>query len=162
MTVLDAKTAHILRHFLDESRWYPGDDEYPGDPEIHPEKQWRALRRYFDQQINAGVAEAGWPTGKPEPDQDDRIQPLEALALARLIVEGTRAGYWSLVYEARKAGDSWTDIGNALGISRQSAHEMYAKDLDAYAAKMKGKVGADWFTDRRPEYESVLPDTSEK
>lgn len=158
MTVLNSKTAQILHDYLDESRWYPTDEEYPGDPEIHPENQWRILRRYFDQQTNAAAAEAGWPGGKPETHSDDRIRALEALTLARLIVEGTRAGYWGLVYDARKAGDSWTDIGNALGISRQSAHEMYAKDLDAYAAKMQGKVGADWFANRRPEYESVLAD----
>jgi hypothetical protein len=150
VTVLDDKTAQILANWLDESRWYPGDDEYPGDPEIHHETQWRVLRKYFNQDLDAAA-------GKPKP-QDDRVQPIEALALARLLADGLRAAYWGIIYDARKAGDSWTDIGNALGIARQSAHEMYAKDLEAYAKKMEGRVGSDFFAQHRPEYESVLAD----
>lgn len=148
MTVLDSKTAQILSDYLDESRWYPGDDEYPGDPEIHPERAWRALRAYYDQRYDAAL-------GKEVPEP---ILPIEALTLARVIVEEIRSSYWHLIYEARKDGDSWTDIGNALGVSRQSAHEMYAKDLEQKAEWWKGRCGAEHFVRNRPEYESVLHD----
>jgi hypothetical protein len=146
MTVLDAKTAKILERWLDESRWYPHEEEYPGDPEIRPETQWRLLHQYFDQDMDALMA------SMPQPPAD-RIGPIEALALARLLSDGIRMAYWGLIYEARKAGDSWADIGAALGVTRQSAHEMYAKDLDAYAAKNAGSSLFD-----RAEYESVLDD----
>jgi hypothetical protein len=149
MTVLDAKTAHILRDLLDESRWYPEDDEYPGDPEIHPERAWRALRTFHDQQFDAAVE------GKRS---QDPILPLEAVALARVLVDELRQGFWYLIYQARKDGDSWTDIGNALGVSRQSAHEMYAKDLEKKAEWWKGRHGADRFAADLPKYQSVLAD----
>lgn len=147
--ILDEKTARILADYLDESRWHPGDDEYPGDTEIHPERAWRFLRTYDDQRFAAEVE------GK---EVVDPIAPLEALTLARVLVDGIRASYWHLIYEARKAGDSWTDVGNALGVSRQSAHEMYAKDLERKAEWWKGRCGADHFVKNRPEYESVLND----
>jgi hypothetical protein len=154
MAILDATTARILNDLLDESHWYPEDDEYPGTPEIHPERAWRALRTYNDQKFNAA-------TGKENPDP---IVPLEALALARVLVDEIRDSYWFLIYEARKAGESWADIGDALGVSRQSAHEMYAKDLEQKAEWWKGRHGAEYFASNRPEYESVLSDdtTNEK
>lgn len=154
MTILDDKTARILQRWLDESRWCPGDEEYPGDPEIHPERQWRILRDYFDQDFDAALGKQKHP--------DAQIHPLEALALARLLSEGLRKGYWGLVYDARKAGTSWEAIGAALGISRQAAWEMYSADLANYAKKMENKVGADSFAKHRPEYESVLNDTADR
>lgn len=150
MTILDNKTARILADFLDESRWYPSDDEYPGDPEIHPERAWRALRTYDDQRFAAEVE------GK---EVTDPILPLEALTLARVLVEGIRASYWYLIYEARKDGNSWADIGDALGVSRQSAHEMYAKDLERKAEWWKGRCGADHFAENLPKYRSVMEQT---
>lgn len=117
--MMDSETARILANLLDEPDRYPEEDEYPGEPSIHPERQWQILRAYYDQDFRRATGE----------QTADPIRPIEALAVARLVVEQTRRAYWGLVADAREAGASWTEIGHALGTTRQSAHEMYARDL---------------------------------
>lgn len=147
MAELDEKTASILRDYLDESRWYPEDPEYPGEPEIDPETMWRALRNYYDDKLNEAMG---------GDRRHDPVAALEALALARLLSEDLREQFWGLVYDARKDGDSWDQIGAALGCSRQSAHEMYAKDLEKRGEWWKGRCGAEHFARNLPEYKSVM------
>jgi hypothetical protein len=146
--VVDETTARILERYLDESEWYPEDDEYPGDPKIHHATLFGVLGLYHEQQLDDAL-------GKPVADEE-RVTALEALACDRLLMEALRVQRYGLVFDARKAGGSWADVGSALGVARQSAHEMYAQDLAERAEWWKGRVGAEDFTKHRPEYESVL------
>ncbi|MFJ7280675.1 hypothetical protein [Kitasatospora sp. NPDC098663] len=155
MTVLDDSLARILARWLDESRWYPSDPEYPGDPEIHHEAQWRLLQRYFDQEL-------GDHFRQPAEDRPEPVTPLEAIALNRLLLESLQASRWSLIYDARKTGDSWEEIGQALGVTRQTAHKVYSADLEERARWWQGRYGERHFTERRPEYESVLGDSDDE
>lgn len=57
------------------------------------------------------------------------VKPLTALDAVREQAAGVTAAQARLteaVRAARQAGSSWTDIGRAVGISRQSAHERWA------------------------------------
>ncbi|MDQ0241405.1 hypothetical protein [Arthrobacter bambusae] len=58
------------------------------------------------------------------------VNPLQALqANARLIklLTGRR---WMVIQEAREHGASWDEIGAALGISKQGAHDFYRRAIE--------------------------------
>ena len=59
-----------------------------------------------------------------------REQPVKHLAALGSIAEHMSAATLSGVIEARKAGASWTVIGDALGMTRQAAHERFSKYTD--------------------------------
>ncbi|MFD9837079.1 hypothetical protein ACFW2V_41725 [Streptomyces sp. NPDC058947] len=152
---VDEPTARLLWDFLEESQWYPGDDEYRqvGDLKISPETAFKALQRYRMQQDADDLGLYGGPEAFPA---ESRVTALQALACDRLLAAWLKNQRWVHVYESRKAGASWADVGAALGVTRQSAHEMYAQDLQERAEWWKGRIGAEDFARRRPEYESVL------
>lgn len=60
---------------------------------------------------------------------------LHAVALASDEVADAQHKLTEAVRAARNAGASWTDIGRAVGISRQSAHERWAKRIDEAGAE---------------------------
>lgn len=151
--VVDENAARILARFLDAPEWYPSDEEYPGDPKISPETLWKVLRQYHKQQDADALGLYGGPEAFPA---EERVTALEALTCVRLLMEALRVQRYGLVYNARRDGDSWADVGQALDVTRQSAHEMYAQDLAERAEWWKGKIGADSFARRRPELEAVL------
>ncbi|WP_018584628.1 hypothetical protein [Salinispora arenicola] len=51
--------------------------------------------------------------------------PLQALGILAQVERWQRPLIERAVAQARETGLSWTEIGNALGISRQSAHERF-------------------------------------
>lgn len=157
MTVIeDPNAARILARWLDESRWYPGDEEYPGDPEISDENKWSLLRSYFNQDFDDHARKVRGE--ERDPNAPEPVTALEALTLDRLLAEMLQKSRWYLIYEARKAGYSWDRIGQALNVTRQTAHKVYADDLEAKAEWWRGRCGAEHFAKNRPEYESVLAD----
>jgi hypothetical protein len=59
-----------------------------------------------------------------------RQEALEALALSEVVARKTAYGRQLTVRAARQAGASWSEIGAALGVSKQSAWETHARWLD--------------------------------
>src|SRR5215218_2633139 len=70
-------------------------------------------------------------------DADDSVaaltrqEALELLALGEVIARKAGYGRQLAVRSARAAGASWSQIGAALGTSKQSAWEAYSRWLDA-------------------------------
>lgn len=76
-----------------------------------------------------------------DPDAGQVDHPVLLADLARIVDERNRAdGVISgLVSEARSAGYSWSRIGIALGVSRQSAHERYGPPESAAGSDGKSQ-----------------------
>ena len=60
-------------------------------------------------------------------DWDSR--PLDALAECRGAATALEKAMWQTVQYARSAGHSWTEIGDALGVTKQTAWERFTGDL---------------------------------
>ena len=57
---------------------------------------------------------------------EDRT-PLQVVEDARWLQDQVDRAMRQLVDDAREAGASWADVGKALGVSRQAAHERFGK-----------------------------------
>ncbi|TDD79882.1 hypothetical protein E1293_22140 [Actinomadura darangshiensis] len=64
-----------------------------------------------------------------------REEVLELLALGEVIARKAVHGRQLAVRSARRAGAPWTQIGAALGISKQAAWEAHGKWIDDQAAQ---------------------------
>lgn len=53
--------------------------------------------------------------------------PLDGLTANRELVEALAHGRWHVMRDAREAGHSWAEIGEALAMTRQAAQQMYAR-----------------------------------
>jgi hypothetical protein len=60
---------------------------------------------------------------------------MTALTDVRLVRDLLGQAEFAAVKEARRLGQSWAEIGAALGITRQSAWERWHEDEDAEAAE---------------------------
>lgn len=69
-------------------------------------------------------------TFRGELDQLAPVTAVQALAANRRLVELLTARRWYVMRDAREGGASWADIGDALGVSRQSAHEWYQRQIE--------------------------------
>jgi len=58
------------------------------------------------------------------------VGPLEALRANAELVQLLTARRWSVIQEAREQGASWTEVGEALGVSRQAAWEFYQRAIN--------------------------------
>ncbi|MFE3654100.1 hypothetical protein ACFXO2_41090 [Streptomyces sp. NPDC059152] len=58
------------------------------------------------------------------------VSALEALAATRLLAESMTASRGWITGEARREGASWTEIGQALGMTRQSAWEFFKRHAE--------------------------------
>jgi hypothetical protein len=71
--------------------------------------------------------------------EDDHARPLsleetlELLALSEVIICKAGYGRQAMVRSARQAGGSWTQIGTALGSSKQAAWEAHSRWIDDQA-----------------------------
>jgi hypothetical protein len=72
--------------------------------------------------------------GQPGPGPLSRQEALEVLALSEVIARKTAYGRQLTVRSARVAGASWTQIGTALGTTRQSAWEAHTRWTDQQAS----------------------------
>ena len=74
-----------------------------------------------------------------------RDEALELLALAEVVARKAAYGRQLSIRTARAAGASWSQIGAALGISKQSAWEAHSRWIDEQAANAgrKGQIGWD-------------------
>jgi len=75
------------------------------------------------------IVGSGWDT-KLRLVGDWKKAPLDGLCQSARVAGGLDKLQRHLVQEARSAGHSWTDIGAALGISRQSAWERFSSPPD--------------------------------
>lgn len=65
------------------------------------------------------------------------VTPLQALTASRLLVERLSGRRWYVMRDAREAGASWAEIGDALGVSRQAAQQWYRQAIEL----QEGHVG---------------------
>jgi hypothetical protein len=81
------------------------------------------------------------PDGPPLPVEET----LELLALGEVIARKARYGRQLAVRSARAAGASWSQIGGALGTSKQSAWELHGRWIDGQAElhRQSGYEGLD-------------------
>ncbi|MEV7210746.1 MULTISPECIES: hypothetical protein [unclassified Streptomyces] len=75
----------------------------------------------------------------------DRPQLLELLALSEVVARKAAYGRQLTVRAAREAGASWSQIGAALGTSKQAAWEAHTRWIDAQEAARgrPGEIGFD-------------------
>jgi hypothetical protein len=66
-------------------------------------------------------------------DPLSRTEALEMLALSEVIIRKAGYGRQAMVRSARGAGASWTQIGLALGTSKQAAWEAHTRWIDEQA-----------------------------
>ena len=101
-----------------------------------------AVRRYDELRRRDSLA---------DPDDPDGARPLgrgeslELLALGEVIARKAGQGRQLTVRTARTAGASWAEIGQSLGMSRQSAWEAHRRWIDGQVAQRgsTGEIGFD-------------------
>ena len=71
---------------------------------------------------------------QPEPGPLSQQEALELLALSEVIARKAGYGRQLTVRSARAAGASWTQIGAALGTTKQSAWEAHSRWIDQQAS----------------------------
>ena len=101
-----------------------------------------AVRRYDELRSRDSLADPDDADG-PVPLQ--RAEALELLALGEVIARKTGQGRQLTVRTARGAGASWAEIGQSLGMSRQSAWEAHRRWIDGQVAQYDtvGAIGFD-------------------
>lgn len=84
-----------------------------------------------------------------EPDRavstPTREESLELLALSEVVIRKAGYGRQAMVRAARRAGASWTQIGAALGASKQAAWEAHSRWIEDQARQheLTGYEGLD-------------------
>lgn len=63
-------------------------------------------------------------------EQLPAVSALEALEANREIVELLTSRRWYVMREAREAGASWTQVGAALGMTKQGAQDWYRRKIE--------------------------------
>jgi hypothetical protein len=58
------------------------------------------------------------------------VAGLDALRTSRQVVDVLVGARWHMMRQAREEGASWSDIGQALGMSRQAAHDFYRRKIE--------------------------------
>jgi len=71
----------------------------------------------------------------PQPGPLSQQEALELLALSEVIARKATYGRQLTVRSARAAGASWTQIGAALGTTKQSAWEAHSRWIDQQASQ---------------------------
>lgn len=95
----------------------------------HQQTLRTAVIRYDELRTRDALAGGPDDEGVPE-ERLDRAEALEMLALGEVIVRKAGYGRQLGVRAARTAGASWSQIGLALGTSKQSAWEAHARWID--------------------------------
>jgi hypothetical protein len=68
-------------------------------------------------------------------------ESLELLALSEVIARKVTYGRQLTVQSARAAGASWSDIGRALGLSKQAASDAHLQWIESLERDAAGEVG---------------------
>lgn len=110
-----------------------------------------AVARYNDLRALDILASAPPDGNDGDPDQPGslpRQEALELLALGEAIARKAGYGRQLTVRSARRAGASWSQIGAALGTSKQSAWEAHSRWIDEQADQ-HGRRGYEGMDQRR-------------
>ncbi|MFF7610242.1 hypothetical protein [Streptomyces parvulus] len=70
-------------------------------------------------------------------DRDGQVTALEALTAVRLLAESLTGSRGWITGEARREGATWTEVGQALGMTRQSAWEWFKKYAERTAPRFE-------------------------
>ena len=89
-----------------------------------------ATTRYNDLRMRDALAAMGDDGGAPPLSREES---LELLALSEVVVRKAGYGRQAMVRSARSAGASWTQIGTALGTTKQAAWEAHNRWLEEQA-----------------------------
>ena len=90
-----------------------------------------ATTRYDELRMRDALATmAGEPHGEDAPPPLSRDEALEMLALSEVVIRKAGYGRQAMVRAARGAGASWTQIGSALGSSKQAAWEAHTRWIE--------------------------------
>src|SRR5262245_45526776 len=93
--------------------------------------------------LDAGTLDLGDPDTSRTALRNDiaavaAITPTQALEANRRLTDLLTGCRWSVMQDAREVGDSWTVIGDALGVSKQGARDWYLRKIELqekYAGK---------------------------
>ncbi|MEH0934565.1 hypothetical protein [Micromonospora psammae] len=104
-----------------------------------------AAARYEELRVRDALAPAG--RGGSDADEPDAVslsapEALELLALSEVIARKAGYGRQLAVRTARATGASWSQIGAALGTSKQSAWEAHARWIEDQAEQQR-RIGDD-------------------
>ena len=106
-----------------------------------------AVARYEVLRARDSLVEGADPLGERDgvPNPLDREEALELLALGEVIARKAGYGQQLAVRTARSHGATWAQIGQALGISRQSAWELHTRWIDqqVHQHEVSGHAGLD-------------------
>jgi len=99
-----------------------------------------AVARLDELRVRESLAGAG-----SDAEALDRAGLLELLALSEVVARKAAYGRQLTVRAARESGASWSQIGAALGTSKQAAWEAHTRWIDAQAAAygQPGRMGFD-------------------
>ena len=89
-----------------------------------------ATARYDDLRMRDALAAMGDDGAAPPLTREET---LELLALSEVVIRKAGYGRQSMVRSARTAGASWTQIGAALGSSKQAAWEAHNRWIEDQA-----------------------------
>ena len=119
----------------------------PTPDELEPQHTLStATTRYDELRMRDALASMS-----PDSGRLTRDEALEMLALSEVVIRKAGYGRQPMVRAAREAGASWTQIGAALGSSKQAAWEGHNRWIEEEA--------------RRPEragYEGLNPDEADE
>jgi hypothetical protein len=90
-----------------------------------------ATTRYDELRMRDALASmSGEPQGDDTAPALSRDEALEMLALSEVVIRKAGYGRQAMVRAARGAGASWTQIGTALGSSKQAAWEAHTRWIE--------------------------------
>jgi len=89
-----------------------------------------ATTRYDDLRMREALAAMAEDDHAPALSVEET---LELLALSEVVIRKAGYGRQAMIRSARQAGASWTQIGHALGTSKQAAWEAHNRWIDEQA-----------------------------
>src|SRR5450755_3001192 len=110
----------------------------PDSLEAHHTLATAATR--YDELRTQEVLASGAAGSSDDRDPLAADEALELLALGEIIARKTASGRQLAVRSAREAGASWSQIGGALGVSKQSAWEAHSRWIDQQVSQ-RGRIG---------------------
>lgn len=106
---------------------------------FHPPVSAIGLRRGLLTALDVAITESG----EYRVESEQQLLWLAMYLLTDMVKAGDEQLSW-LIAEARHKGMSWTDIGAALGISKQAAHKRFARQVQSTLALAKTQESRSW------------------